>query len=265
MKLYDSHLHIGEYNQSIRLLNNSIYRNKYRLYSSINQEVIFQQEQYTSQLDNFFAIPLFFKESNIQECNQYVIDYCKRIGKGIPVLLLDDNKYFNDNYNNAIFKEHFLLNKYDDYKSRDLFYDFLNQNGGFLLIHSKDNIRIEYLDLLLKNYPEMNIIIAHLGRDVLESYEFINSVLDHYKGNERIFFDISTIHNFNNIQNAIKKIGSSRIIYGTDFPFEVDNYNTFLEEKNKILHLLDSDVSQKIFENNFDEIRKRIYVRKRVC
>lgn len=264
MKSYDSHIHIGDCKKNSEILENSVYKNKYKLYSSISKNVMFQQDEYVSKLDDFFALPLFFKESNIQECNRFVIDYCNNIGKGIPVLLVDDNKSFNDNYHIAMFKEHFLLNKYEDYKYRSLYYEFLNENSGFLLVHCKDNIRIEYINKLLENYKNIHIIIAHLGRDTYESSNFINFILENFKNNERIFFDISTIHNLDNIKNAIKKVGSKRILYGSDFPFEVNQYYTFLHEKNRLLNFFDDNISENIFEKNFEEIKKKIYVRKRI-
>ena len=115
MKQYDSHIHIGDYASNKYLVNNSKYREKYKLYSAINPEMILNQIEYTKELDDFFAIPLFFKETDIQKCNQYVIDYCNKYQKGIPTLLIDNNKYFNSNYNIAIFKEHFLLNDFLDW------------------------------------------------------------------------------------------------------------------------------------------------------
>lgn len=262
MKLYDSHVHIGNCEKNSEILENSHYKNKYKLYSCIDKNVMFQQDEYVSKLDDFFALPLFFKESDIQECNRFVINYCNNIGKGIPTLLIDDNKFFRDDYKFSIFKEHFLLNKYEDYKSRSLYYEFLDENNGFLIMHCKDNIRFEYINKLIEIYKNMHIIIAHLGRDTYESSEFINCVLEEFKKNERIFFDISTIHNLNNIINAINKVGSSRILYGSDFPFEVNNYDTFFYEKDKLLGLLNDKDSENIFEKNFEEIKRKIYVKK---
>lgn len=261
MKRYDSHVHIGDYKLNLYLLENSIYRNKYKLYSCIDSKVLSKQDQYISRLDDFFALPLFFKESNIRMCNEYVLNYCNEIKKGIPVLLIDDNINYDDTYKIALFKEHFLLHKYEDWNKRSLFYDFLNENEGYLLIHCRDNIRIEYINQLLHAYKKMNIIIAHLGRNSYEDYEFIDNVLNNFKNNEKIFFDISTIHNLLNVQNSIQKIGSERIFYGSDFPFEVDDYNVFFNERNDILSILSSNESDNIFEKNFENIKKKIYVR----
>ena len=110
-------------------------------------------------------LSIFFKETFIQEANDYVLSFCKENEKGIPVLCIDDNNMYEDNYSVAILKEHFLINKYDDFRKRSLYYDFLNMNSGYLLIHCKDNLRIQYVNELLDNFKNLNIIIAHLGRD----------------------------------------------------------------------------------------------------
>ncbi len=260
MKKYDSHIHIGEYEQNKYLIENSEYRKKYKLYSAIDPRLIEMQQQYTEQLDDFFAIPLFFKETKIEDCNQYVIDYCKEKKKGIPTLLLDTNENFKGNYDIALFKEHFLMNDFLDWKDRSNYYEFLSENRGFLLIHCKDNVRIEYVKKLLSSFPKMNIIIAHLGRDTYEKPDFIAKVIDTFKDNERVLFDLSTIHNIENIMYAISKVGSSRILYGSDFPFEYKSLDEIELFREKLLDSLGND--ENIFEKNFEDIKRRIYVNK---
>lgn len=260
MKQYDSHIHIGDYVLNKHLVNNSKYKDMYKLYSAINPEMILNQIEYTKELDNFFAIPLFFKETDIQKCNKYVIDYCNKYKKGIPTLLIDNNKYFDSNYNIAIFKEHFLLNDFLDWKDRTNYYDFLNSNEGYLLIHCADKIRVEYIKKLISNFPNMNIIIAHLGRDTYEKPEFIMQVINNFKDNEKVMFDLSTIHNIDNLLYAIDNVGTGRILYGSDFPFEFKNLCEIKEFKQKILNSIGYE--ENIFEKNFENIKKKIYVKK---
>lgn len=260
MKNYDSHIHIGKYEDNKFLIENSEYRHKYKLYNAINTELIHLQDEYIKKLDNFFAIPLFFKETNIEDCNQYVIDYCKKINKGIPTLLINNNNKFSDNYNIALFKEHFLLNDFLDWKDRSNYYDFLADNDGFLLIHCKDKIRIEYIKKLIDNFPKMNIIIAHLGRDAHENQDFIKNMLQEFNNNEKILFDLSTIHNIDNIIQAIRIAGDERILYGSDFPFEYNDIDDIIIFKNILMKSL--DCNKNIFEKNFDRVRQKVYVKR---
>lgn len=262
IEICDSHIHIGDYNELSDILENSIYKDKYKVYSCIKKEVLLEQKEYLSKVKDFFAIPHVFKESNIQKNNEYVLDFCKNSNKGVPVLVVDNNSNYTGNYDSKIFKEHFLLNNYEDRSNRSLYYDYLSENEGYLLIHCKDNIRIEYINYFINSYPNMNIIIAHLGRDTYENYSFINNILETFKGNEKVLFDVSTIHNVDNIKNAVKKVGNERILYGSDFPFEVANYQEFNNSVETIINNFDNNTSETILNNNFERIRKKVYVRK---
>jgi len=262
INICDSHIHIGDHNKTINTVENSLYKDKYKVYSCLNKDVLLEQKDYLSKLKDFFAIPIFFKETLLHDANNYVIDFCKKNKKGIPVLCVDNNSTFSDNYGASIFKEHFLINKYDEFKNRSLYYDFLNDNNGYLLLHCKDSIRIKYVNELLSNFKNLNIIIAHLGRDTYETYPFINEILESFKNNERVLFDISTIHDFNNIKNALNKVGNERILYGSDFPFEVNNCKEYEIIIDNIMMNFNLETSERILNNNFERIKKKIYVRK---
>ena len=259
MAFYDSHLHIGNLKICSHILKNSTYKHKYKLYSSIDERILGKQEEYIKKLDGFFAIPLFFKESDIKNCNDYLIKYCLNCEKAIPVLLIDSNENFKiEDCRTPIFKEHFLLHNSNEYQSRSLYYDYLHNNNGYLLLHCKDSIRKEYVRNLLSNHYKMNIIIAHLGRDTFESESFIHDIVGAFVNNNNVLFDISTIHNIENVKMAIEKIGSERLLYGTDFPFEYNDLNDIEDQRKSLIsHLPFSDV-ENIFEKNFERIRKRI-------
>ena len=257
MTYKDSHIHLGLYDEIKTILKDSPFKNKYKVYSSINIDNIKHQEAYLDTLEDFFAIPIIFKETNIQEENKKIIKAINDYGKGIPVLLIDDNDKYNDAIGYLIMKEHFLLHKASNYPNRTRYYEYLNNNEGFLLLHCKDNIRIEYIQLLHKTFPKMNIIIAHLGRNIIENQPDILNVVNYFIHDEKVFFDISTISNIETIIKVIKIVGSDRILYGSDFPYEfnIDNENNkrcLLEERLPYSTLL------KISGDNFEEIKTRI-------
>ncbi len=257
MKYNDSHLHIGDYQRVKDILSNTVFLNKYKLYKAVNPITIKQTKEYLDLINDFFAIPIVFKEINIEQENEFIKKYCKNIKKGIPVELINDNKYFY--YYNRIpfFKEHFLLHKFDELNNRSLYYDFLNQNEGYLILHCNDKIRIEYIKKLINMFPKMNIIIAHLGRDTYENTTFIEEVLLEFKNYTNIYFDISTISNIYNIKMALSIIDSSRILYGSDFPYD---FNMKDEESriNKINKILTSIDFNNLMENNFNYVKEKV-------
>ena len=74
MKFKDAHLHIGNYENVCNILQNTPYLNKYKLYTAINPENVKKQEVYLSKVNDFFAIPIIFKEISIKRENRYVRD-----------------------------------------------------------------------------------------------------------------------------------------------------------------------------------------------
>ena len=251
MKLIcDSHVHIGSYNRCCEILQTTKFRDKYKLYSSVNLKMIQSQDKYVDNLKNFFAIPIVFKETNIMQENIYVSDYCSKHQNGIPVSIIS-NDFYIPKYN--IWKEHFLLNDYNEINLREQTYDYINNTGGFLIIHCKDKIRLEYIEKLHQAYDNINIIIAHLGRDCFENPEFVFSILKKYN-NEKIFYDLSTITNSENIKNAFDMINNNNILFGSDYPY--DSYDNIENLKEKIY--LYADNPDDIFVNNFRGVVKKL-------
>ena len=60
--------------------------------------------------------------------------------------------------------------------------------------------------------------------------------------------------------NAITDVDAGRILYGSDFPFEFKNLCEIKEFKQKILNSIGYE--ENIFEKNFENIKKKIYVKK---
>ena len=221
--LIDSHVHLGEEEECRRIIKTSKYKDIYKIYSCINPKTIGDKDVFLRDVDNFFAIPLFFCETNIEKANNELIKNIENNPKAIPILLMCKNKHLNNlifllNYN--ILKEHFTLHNPKDISDRNETYDYLNSQEGFLLLHTLSNSTYQHVMNLRKEYPKMKIIVAHLGRNGPCDYDFTTDMIDRLHKDENIFTDISTIQNPELIKYAFKKFGSSRILYGSDFPFE---------------------------------------------
>ena len=90
--------------------------------------------------------------------------------------------------------------------------------------------------------------------------EFIRNILLAFAKNDNVLFDISTIHNVNNILYALNIVGEDRILYGSDFPFEYESVEEIYSLKKKLLNGLNNN--EHIFVKNFEKIRNKVYVRK---
>lgn len=216
----DAHVHVGDYNLVNKVLKESVYKQRYRLYSSLDPEIVEKQEDYLLQLLCYFAMPIVVKEIGVKESNSYLKEFCKTHENAIPVFFVGDREEVYKEGGALILKEHFIHHNYREWKNREESYCYLESNDGYLLIHSADDIRKEYINSLRKKFPKMNIIIAHMGRNVFEDYKFTTEIIDYFKEDKQVFFDISTVKNDNIILYALNALGDERILFGSDFPYE---------------------------------------------
>lgn len=249
--LIDSHIHFGREHECEKTIRNSKYKDIYKIYSCINPKTIGDTDIFLRDVDNFFAIPLFFCETNIEKANDDLIKRVENDPKAIPILLMCKNQNLNNlifllNYN--ILKEHFTLHNPEDISDRNETYDYLNSQEGFLLLHTLSNSTYQHVMNLRKEYPKMKIIVAHLGRNGRCDYEFTTDIIDKLYSDENIYTDISTIQNPDLIRYAFKKFGSSRILYGSDFPFEK---NPRIREKNYIQPAIRANLKDDEYDNLF--------------
>lgn len=255
MKVFDSHIHVSDICEVEKILATTKYKDKYKIYSAISLDAISQQKEYLKQLDGFYAIPFVAKETDIFLANKMTKKFCDNFDKSVFVPLIEEGKEvtFKDDY--YVFKEHFLIHNYLELEKRKNCYSFLNENGCFLILHCKDRIRIEYIKLLRKLYPNMNIIIPHMGRDVYENYGFTKKIIDSFKSDEHVFFDTSTITKVEIIKYAIQKIGFDRISFGSDYPLGFDKAPQITELLNLFDQLkISAENLNKIF---YDNVLKR--------
>lgn len=264
--LIDSHIHIGMEHECEETIKNSEYKDIYKIYSCINPTTIRDTDIFLRDVDNFFAIPLFFCETNVEKANVDLIKRVENDSKAIPILLMCKNQYLSNlifllNYN--ILKEHFTLHNPKDISDRNETYDYLNSQEGFLLLHTLSNSTYQHVMRLRKEYPKMKIIVAHLGRNGRCDYDFTTGMIDRLYSDENIYTDISTIQNPDLIKYAFKKFGSSKILYGSDFPFE---NNPGIRENDYIQPAIRANLKDPEYDNlffrNAEKIIKSAKIRK---
>ncbi len=241
--LIDTHIHIGDRNECQYIVDNSIYRNIYRLYSCIKPEVISLTNEFLMDVDKYFAIPLFFCESDIVETNHELLKRIENDDKAIPILLVSKNEDVDHlitllDYN--ILKEHFTLHDPCDISDRNKSYEYLNDSEGFLLLHTLSKHTVSHVLHLRKEFPNMKIILAHLGRNATCDYSYTSNVIDIISKDEKMYTDVSTISNPDLIRYAVDKMGKERVLYGSDFPFEKD---PGIREKDYLQYTLEANLS----------------------
>ena len=220
MLYIDSHVHVGDSALVEKYVTTSEFRNKIRLYAALDSECVATQEDYLKGAEKYFGIPIVLKEIDVYSANEYLEAFAKKHEACIPVFLVGDDVQLYSRNEATILKEHFLHHKADKWRERKSSYAYLNECGGYLLIHSSDSVRIDYICMLRDYYPNMRIIIAHMGRNVYEDIAFSENVIDAFADDENVFFDTSTIKNPQILLYAYQTIGAERILFGSDFPYE---------------------------------------------
>ena len=130
-------------------------------------------------------------------------------------------------------KIHPSYHGYDVLDYGDELFEFASEHKTVILMHPQHK---EEMPALADKYPDMKLIIAHLG-----SKEHVDAVANARHGN--IYTDTSGgASNLNNIlEYAVKRVGSEKILFGTDtyaFPFQFGRIalsDLSLEDKENIL------------------------------
>jgi len=105
-------------------------------------------------------------------------------------------------------KIHPVTHGYDIEDHADALFSFAAKHQTFVLMHPQ---KIERMAFYADRYPEMKLIIAHLG-----SIEHVDAIANARYGN--IYTDTSGgASNMNNIlEYAVSRVGSEKIFFGTD-------------------------------------------------
>jgi predicted TIM-barrel fold metal-dependent hydrolase len=88
------------------------------------------------------------------------------------------------------------------------------------------------------NFPETNIIVAHLGRYLCKDPPLIDRFIDLAEAHRNIYLDISGVVIPSKIVEAVRRVGSKRVIFGTDGPHKAPDTATYARtELDKIRNL----------------------------
>ncbi|MBN2073217.1 MAG: amidohydrolase family protein [Actinobacteria bacterium] len=185
----------------------------------------------------FFGLPV--KEADLDICNKYVSDACKKsdsYGLFNPTADLKEipSGFFKDRF--IGFKPYPDLVDYKapedfsklnidvsmfDFISRTVF-EFCQEYGLILLIHIpragrlNDRRNIEEIKTMGKKYPNIKIILAHAGRSYC--YSDINESIKYLKEIKNLYVDTAMINSFSVNKVLLEELGPDRLLYGSDLP-----------------------------------------------
>ena len=141
-------------------------------------------------------------------------------------------------------------------------YDLILDRGKWFAIHAgtapyrNDFVGYKYFKQFIDKYPDMNIIVAHMG-----AYEY-KKFLDLLDKHENIYLDTAMIYIPDNIfpERKVKRPNreelisyQDRILFGSDFP------NIPYEYKSSTKGLLELKLPKKFYEDIFYNNAKRLF------
>lgn len=174
-----------------------------------------------SGVDRSVSFPFPLEEVDPTLANSYVVsaarEYPERI---IPFVLIDEEPERWISAGAKGFKQHFLLAPERYPLSR--VYRQVEASGFPLIAHFTTGKASVQAREILSAAPNIKLIFAHMGRQVPNTGEGVLDLLVEFKDFENIFFETSTVWDSEVICKAIDLVGSQRILFGSDFPFNSD-------------------------------------------
>lgn len=119
-----------------------------------------------------------------------------------------------------------------------------------------------YMDMerIAESFPNAKIIVAHFGKYLCEDEKLIDKFIDLAANHENIYLDTSGVVLTRKIREAVAKIGSNKIVFGTDGPHkDPDTVGFAIKEIRKIKGLnLSKEDEENIFGKTILTILRRI-------
>jgi len=100
--------------------------------------------------------------------------------------------------------------------------EILDHHHGIAMLHIprsgrlKDPVNLEQMTAIEKRYPNVKLIIAHVGRAYCK--EDLDHAFEHLSSTEHMLFDISANTNELVFMALIRAVGPKRILFGSDLP-----------------------------------------------
>lgn len=261
LKIIDAHVHIG----LPSFCDNKDSKFSYDLCSTCDDTIKMMD---ANDIDMAIILPIPHRDFNISKTNNYVFEaYQKYPDRLIPFCRIDEHLEENIRKGFRGVKLHLV---YEDADIKNLKKDLqqIEDANIPIIIHAKFKNKVKQIEQILKYAPNLNIILAHMGRGNLYTGEqTIDNALA-LKKYPNVYMDLSTVGNLQAIINVCEILGYNRIVYGSDYPFG-KNYlgerYRYSDELNALKQNLSHEQSELIFHKNIErllDLKNGTYIRR---
>lgn len=250
MKFIDAHIHIGK--QSFYDKENIKF--KYDLCCTYD-EIIELMDM--NGVDEAIILPIPHKDFNTEKTNSYVFEaYQSYPDRLIPFCRIDEHLEENLKKGFQGVKLH-LLYEDIDIKSIKKELQQIEDANIPLIIHAKFANKVKQIEQIFRYAPNINIILAHMGRGHLYTGEQTVDNALALRKYPNLYMDLSTVGDLKSIINVCKILGYDRVIYASDYPFG-KNYlgerYSYTDELNVLKRYLSHEHSELIFYRNIEKL-----------
>ena len=261
MQLIDAHIHIGKH--SFCDVKNSVF--KYDLCATY-EEVIELMDM--NNIGKAVILPIPHKDFDTEKTNDYVFEaYQKYPDRLIPFCRIDEHLEENLKKGFRGVKLHLL---YEDIEIKDIKKELqlIEDANVPIIVHVKFADKPKQIEQIFKYAPNINVILAHMGRGHLYTGEQTISnalALRKYPG---LYMDLSTVGDLQAIINVCEIIGYDRVIYASDYPFGKNCLNeryNYADELSILKRHLDGENGECVFGRNIEgllNLRSDVFVRR---
>jgi hypothetical protein len=202
-----------------------------------------------------FPYPMAEVDSDL--ANGYVFEAWERYpDRIIPFALVGDDAVQWIARGARGFKQHFLLEP--QRFELETIYPIIAEAGLPLIAHLETRAIVRGVEAILALAPTLKVIVAHMGRCEPNTGLGVVENLDALAKYPGVFFETSTVRDPDVFRQAVRKVGSERICFGSDFPFNshlnADPMTTELQFMNSA-GLAQRDL-EKIMESNILELTR---------
>lgn len=244
MKIIDSHVHFGL--EDFKISESSFHYNLNNDYPS------FLKIMDDNGVDFCCGLPIPDMGYDSNKNNEYLLSaMLNSNGRILPIVRFDD--FLVENIFNGFkgAKYHVVYEKIPS-SSLYLYYKILEYYKRPLIIHAAFLDKPKQIKKILRVAPKLDIILAHMGRGHIYESDMVLENVKKLKNYDNVYFETSTVGNYQTILDAIKIVGSNRILFGTDYPFGKIYFTkgyTYREEIKSFCSFFDNGTLQDIFYN----------------